>query len=300
MGNQNIYTATDQTNPLFFQGLLATTFLNAVGSLGGCTQIQFTPGLARSNGSAFLSTYGGSIANQPGNITVDSTIVGANGCYPLPISAITPASGSYAFAPCYLCTNSAGTTGGSLNPNVGPAIVIGTAATGFVPPQFDTWQEVGFVIIQSDGSLEPYIMNGNFETRTVLFQTVKPILVAGAAVTPTAFSIQLGAAGSFLSATRVRNVNLLLDFTPVTITDVGVIAPTGVLLTLNNSPTVNASVTTVGQFSTMILPVGTDVNGNAALQYEVTSGTATLSAGLMGFDYQVPFGAVNNLGYTAP
>lgn len=293
---QNIYTPVDQNTPLFMQGFIASGFGNPVGSLNGYTTVQFTPGLARSNGGAYLASYPGSIVNQPGNITVDSTVVGANGCFPFPISAITPASGSYAFAPCYLVSNSGGTTNGSLNPNITPAVVIGTSTTGFVPSQYDTWQEIGFVIIQSDGTLEPYVMNGNFETRTVLFQTVKPVLSAGAAVIPTAFSLQLGVAGSYLSAQRVRNVNLSIEFTSVTITDVGVIAPTGILLTLTDSPSVNSSVTTQPQFSFMTLPVGTDVNGNAALQYELTSNTSSMSVGLIGFDYQVPFGAVTNLG----
>src|ERR1700678_614616 len=131
----NIYTPTNLASPAWVQGFIPVSFTNTVAT--------FSIGSARALNGESIIEYPGSIQNLPGQIALDTTVVGAGGCFPLPIASVVPESG-FVTLPVYACYNSAGTTGGSLNSNIAPIFIISTAgngpfppATGFVPSGYD-------------------------------------------------------------------------------------------------------------------------------------------------------------------
>jgi len=281
MNGQSIYQPADFASPAFVQGFLPTAFTT--------TTVTFAPGSARSYTSDWVGEYTGFTPGAPGSITINTAVIGANGTFPTGIAAITPATGLN-MAPVYLVSNSAGTTDGSLNGLVIPAMVIATTATGFVPDGYDSYREIGFVLVDNAGHLVAYSINGNYERRSVMLQDRQVLLAGGAATTPTKVDIIFGVGGNALAYNRVCNLNLLTTFTNNTNDDTASLIPFG--LTAASLPPVvlQGQVNAVAVTQNVIMNAGLDTGTNgAAINYNVSAGDCTLSLWLSGFDYNMPF-----------
>jgi hypothetical protein len=257
------------------------------------TTAVYGAGSARAYCSDWVLEYPSNIAGAPGNITINTAVIGLNGCYPNPISAVTPSTGIQ-LVPVYAVGNSSGTTDGSLNSNTNviPALVIATAATGFVPAGNDMFRQVGFVLVNTSGQLVPYAMNGNYANRTVTLQDGIEFLTGGAVAGPTTVPIAIGTLTSpsttyYLPYGIVKNVNIGYAFTPNAAADVASLIPYG-LTSGTRAPVIIKASAAVQVEGNVIMAVGNDL-GNAAVNYSLTSTSDVLSLWLSGFDYNLPW-----------
>lgn len=270
---QNIYYPTDYATPLFVQGLYPIAFTT--------TTVEWHVGAARANATGFIMEYTGVDSNVPGTITIDTSVLGANGCYPFAISAVTPVSGLN-IRPVYMIGKSSGTTGGSLNSNVAPAMVIATGDTNFVPAGYDVFQEVGFVVINSSGELVEYAIHGYRNIREVMFQD--PIQVLNAGNSTTADQIDL----SPLRVNGTLKVNLQIDFTPAAVGNILSLAPTG-LSPASTYPVRVKAAAAAEQINMVEMPVGYDsANAVPSIDYLVSAAGDAATIYVAGFTYEVP------------
>ncbi len=277
-----LYTPQVLDTPAFVQGFSPLTFTT--------TTMTVSAGAARAITNEWVLEYPGNIPNVPGFLTVSISTLGVGGCYPVLPTA--PASGKLAMYPLYIVGNSSGTTGGSLNANVVPGLVIATADQGFIPYPNDVAQCIGFVLLNDAGQLVPYSINGPYNNRQVMLQDAMPILVAGAVVGPTVVPITFGVStGGNLLAKYVSSVNLLYAFTPNAAADIATLIPTG-LTSASVAPVEIKTNGTAAVRGNVIMPVGTTtvggVTGVAAVSYGLTSTSDSLSLWLSGFAFNPP------------
>lgn len=278
----NLYSPANFSGFAFVQGFRPESFTS--------TTAVFGPGSVRGFANDLIIEYTGFGNNLPSQITINAAIVGPNGCFPNALSAVTPAGG-LALVPVYAVGNSGGTSGGSLSNSAGvvAALVIGTAATGFIPAGYDTARIVGYVVVNSSGALVPYAMSGNYNSRSLMLQDAALILSAGAATTATKVDLILGASGGALPFQAIGNVNILYSFTPNSAADIASLIPHG-LTSASKAPVeikTNGTVIVTGNVS---MPAGNDA-GTAAIDYLVTSASDSLSLWVSGFDISIPFAA---------
>lgn len=270
---ENIYTTPDFTTTAFVQGFKPEAFTD--------TTITFGPGSARALNNTWIMEYPSNIPNVPGEITVNTAVQGVNGCWPLPIASVVPESG-FIILPVYIIGNSSGTTSGSLNANIEPAMIIATAATNFVLPGYNVYRQIGIVVLDSSGNLVPYGMQGDYETRTVTLAQAQAFLTGGNATSRTQISI------SFLPYNMVKSINVLYTYTPANVINVATMAPAGAP-TLTPAPIQvrnSAAAQANGNFQ---MAAGQDSSGNCAIEYSVTGAGDALSLFLAGFEFNMPF-----------
>lgn len=256
-------------------------------SFDSATTVTFGQGGARALENDAGIVYDGSINSVPGNIQVDISTVGLNGCYPLAISAVTPVSG-IAILPVYAVMNTSGTTGGSLNPQIVPGLVVATARTGFLPAGFDAFRQVGIIIIDSTGSLVKFASTGNYNSRHIMLNNAIQVLTGG---TSTGAEVIL----DLLPFNSTSYVNLLYTFTPAAATDVASLIPMGLDVS-TQSPVEIKTNGTVAVTGNVIMPIGKHVVSNptypvdsevASVYYGVTS-SSPLSLWIAGFGLELP------------
>lgn len=257
-----IYGQPDFQSALFIQGFVPQSFTNTTMVIG--------PGSARSLNSDWVIEYSGNIPNEPGNITIDTTNVGINGVFPLPLSAITPVS-SIASGRVYIIGDSSGK-------NL-PGAIIATADTDFVPDGYDMYTQIGLAFVNSSGNLVPYICTGNYNTKEIMFADGVLALNAGAASTITTVSL------AFLPSDCVSSVNLLYTFTPASAADSASLIPFG-LTSGSKYPVEIKAAAAAAQTGNLSMPVG-DNSDVAAIRYLV-SGSDTLSLWVAGFQFTTP------------
>jgi hypothetical protein len=195
------------------------------------TVIEYGPGTAKAFNTDFVMEYPGAVPGLPGTITVNTAVVGANGVFPLSLadSNVVPDSGSV-LVPVFLIGKSSGTTGGSLDSNVAPAIVIPTRVdtttpslfTGFLPEGYDTYVMVGVCVLTSTATLVPLAMGGNGFSRHVTLGSSIPVATITASASGT---IDLTAL-SYVAAS-VDTVDFLYEYTPAAAADILTFTPTG-------------------------------------------------------------------------
>lgn len=275
----SIYGPANFQSPAFLQGIKPTSFTN--------TTAVYSVGSARAFTNDWVMEYPGTIANLPGSITINTATIGINGCYPLALSAVTPVGG-LAFVPVYFCGSSSGTTDGSLSPlNGAPGLVIATSSTGFAPPGYEVFRQVGFVLVNSTGNLVPYAMGGNYLDRTVILQDAQQTLSAGAVVGPTKVDLILGTSGSNLPSASISAVNLLYTFTPNNAADVATLIPHGLTSGSKAPIEIKTNGTAAVTGNVQIVP-GNDA-GICAVDYGLTSTSDSLSLWIAGFTFSAPF-----------
>jgi hypothetical protein len=296
----SIYQPANLTSLAFIQSFLPTSFT--------ATTVVFSQGAARSYASDWVMDYTGTIQGLPGEITVDVTTIGVNGCFPVALSAVTPSAG-FAVLPVFAVGNSSGVTNGSLDPlnTIVPGLVVSTTGydatsglpnPGFVPAGYDSYRFVGIVVIDDTGALIPYAMNGSYNSRQVMFKDALQVLSAGALVGPTKVDLRLGdpTNGGILPSSIVQSVNILAEFTNNTADDTAYLIPFGLTSTSQPPIMLKGSANTVPVWSNVVMAVGND-SGIAAIDYSVSATDCTLSLWLAGFTFNPPFlGGAGNVG----
>ena len=169
------------TNP-FVTGLKIT--------VTGNTTFEVSAGAARAQNSNFVIEFPGNAPSAPAVLTCDITDLGANGVYPKSIASLSLANKTLMGV--YIVANSAGTTGGSLNAGISPAIIVATG-DNFLPSNYDVFRRIGFVYVDdATGNLIPMSQSGMSNDRTYAINDSVLALSAGAATTRTAVNLSSG------------------------------------------------------------------------------------------------------------
>jgi len=145
-----------------------------------------SPGVARDLISDYAISFD-PLSTGLQNITVDLRNTGPNGCFPVPMSTLLP---TYNTVYCvYLIANTAGTTTGSNNPLVNPAVVVATG-NEFLPEGYDAYRRIGYIFVNGVngpntgpvGTINLWIQSGNGNERLYQLQTSR-IRFSGAGAT---------------------------------------------------------------------------------------------------------------------
>ncbi len=258
----DIYTQPNFGTPYFVQGFKKLNI--------NSTQLILGKGSARAITNDWVIEWTGTIPNQAAYLLLDTSDIGVNGCYPLGISAVTPVSGIN-IAPVYIIGD---TTGKNL-----PALILATAATGFVPEGYDVYAQVAIAIIDNAGLLLDYQSNGQYSRRSIMLEDAVQVLTAGNATTATSVELPI-------SSELAVTVNLMYVFTPSAATSIASLIPTG-LASATTSPVQIKTNGTVVVRGNVVMPTGDDA-GAAAVDYLVSAGADALDLYVAGFDIDLP------------
>ncbi len=260
------YGLSDFGSGIFVQGFIPVFFTSD-------NKVLFSVGSCRAMKTDWVINYNAGIPNAPGLITVDANTIGVNGCYPRPLSAVVPVSG-YQFVGVY----AVGDASGKNIPGLVIATSIDTATIALgqdlLPPGYDQFNLIGFVVVDSTGTLMPYVQGGVLSRRRVTFRDAIPLLVNGNSVTPAqVFAPELF---GFPPASAFFRYS----FTPAAAGNV-VQINIGDMVSLSEAPIViqsPAAATSQGVFD---IALGVAYSFN----YSVTSASDSLSIWLCGIEY---------------
>ena len=245
------------------------------------TTLAVGPGAARSFGNDGVISYPNDLSFANPYLVADITLVGAGGCFPSAISDMTLTNNTVFGV--YVIENSGGTTGGSLNPTVSPALVIATG-DNFLPQGFDSFRRVGLVYISSSTNLIlPWIQTGNGSEKTYLFQDIVNALSAGNSTV--ASSIDLTVGNGVIAPGLSANLFLGINFTADAAGDYASIWPTNYLFNVAAPVSiVNPAANTLGLTASMVSGnTGTyPFAGNASIDYLVASADDSLTINVIG------------------
>jgi len=249
------------------------------------TRMFLRPGYARAFANDFPITYPGNVANTDPVIFLDTTVVGAGGCWPTAIPDLTLASNTVFGI--YVIAKSSGTTGGSLNPAVNVSAVIATG-NDFLPPGYDVFRRVGLCYVDSGtGLLIKWIQAGTSNDREYMVQDAVPVLTGGSATVATVLDLTAG--NGVVMPGHANYAQLTLSLTPSVAGQVLSVQPS--VLTAGTL----APVTLIGNVASQPIEVnaeivcgiaGSDVfatNTNAAIKYNVSNAGAVASIWVTGF-----------------
>lgn len=156
----------------------------------GNTTFTVQPGAARALTSDFVIEYPSFIPNLPAIITADIANVGLNGCFPNSIASLALAD--HTMFPVYIIANSSGTTGGSLNANIAPAVVVATG-NNFLPANYDVFRRIGFMLVDdANGHLIFMEQSGHANERKYILNAGPVALNAGNATAATSVDLTIG------------------------------------------------------------------------------------------------------------
>src|SRR5574338_221510 len=153
------------------------------------TKFTVSPGAARALTNDFVIEFPTNPLTGPALLTCDISRVGANAAYPKSISSLNLANNTLMGV--YIIAKSSGTTSGSTNPIISPAVVVATD-DNFLPPGYDVYRRIGYVVvISATGYLMKMTQSGNGNDRTYMANTAVVALNAGSATVAT--TLDLGA-----------------------------------------------------------------------------------------------------------
>lgn len=239
------------------------------------TTVTIGPGVARAASTDFQICFN-NIGEATASLTLNTAVVGANGCWPVALTSSIPASlwtGIYIAA-----------IGDSSGENPAAVIAVtGDPATS-LPPGYDSYRVVNLFFIDSTGAVVPCAQGGMFSDKTYTMQDAYPVLTAGAATSYTAVDLLTTVASP---AVFMKKVDMLYTFTPNSASDIAYIVPTGLtpVTTAAVQIKTNGTVIEGGTFS--IVPGFTTAgsqNSDASLSYKLTSASDSLSLWLSGFE----------------
>ena len=246
----------------------------------GTSTITLGQGAARAFTKNEGINYIAPSVQAPSVITVDASTVGANGCYPVAAALAAPTYDT-AFGVYVL-----GSTSGLTNPGQQELLPVAVIATGpnFLPAGYDVWRRVGTVIIEAGTStIKPMTQSGNGNERIYLLNDAYTLVSAGTSTTMAEINLSNSAASyGVLNPAFAEKALLSVSYTSATVTN---------KLVLNSASTAPSTAGVVVQSpvisQALIVPVdmavGFDTSGNAAVWYEVTSGSDAATILLAGF-----------------
>lgn len=274
-----IYGRTEFGSPAFVQGFTLSS--------NTATVSTYTAGSARAVTSDFVMEYNGFLPGLPATLSVDLTVNGAGGCWPVPMATAKPAS-NMNFFPVYLVANSAGTTGGSLSNVVAPALVIATASTGFVPEGYDSYQLIDYVLVNSTPNFISRQVTGHYNSRDVMFNSRINLVIAGNATAAAALPIN----GVFTQITNIPNLTkmrLLTSYTPATAgNDLDIYPGLGSYYT--DAPIVfTGPVISVQVINPVEVPAFLNASGVPTVSYNVAASGDSVNIYCVGYSFDIPF-----------
>lgn len=236
------------------------------------------PGAARALTSDFVIEYPSFIPNLPAVITADVSTVGLNGCFPHSIASLGLAD--HTMFGVYIIANSAGTTGGSLNSNIAPAVVVATG-NNFLPAGYDVFRRIGYVLIDdANGHLIFMEQSGRGNDRQYHLNAGPLAVSAGNATIATSLDLTAGdgvvppGAGQNVILGLVINGNAANAYLRVYPTGNTVGNGTAGLIT----PVATQTLAAEGE-----LNVGVNNIGNASIDYLVNNAGTTATIVVNGF-----------------
>ncbi len=253
-----------QSNP-FVSGLnMAVT---------GDTTFTMSPGACRALTNNYVLQFPSYSPNVPGNVTVDISTQGLNGCYPSSIASLSLASNTV--FPVYAVANSSGTATVPGAASNGPltAFVVATG-NNFLPPNMDMFRRVAWVYVDySTGEIIPWDQFGQGTERTYLLQDPVTALSGGVADTPTAIDLTNNS-GVGVVPPSVVSVNLNLSLTGTAVASYLYVEPTG-LTAGSVTPTQLVTPTASEPLAAnMSLLTGLNTSGDSSINYWVDSGSS--------------------------
>jgi len=260
---------TDLTSQYFVQGF------NTIAR--STTSITLSNGIARSVPSSWNIEWGGRLDGLPDNISLDITKVGAGGCFPNPVSAVTPPSG-IALSAIIIVDDTSGKNR--------PALVLVTGED-FIPEGYDTYALISATYIDSSGLISPLSYAGNGLVRDFTENSAVNVLTGSAA---SYTDVNLSNAGLVVDRSTTRYVDFVYGFTPAAANNVASIYPTGF-----SSPTfapiqIKGSVAGVQIVGNFRMPIGVDPTNNPSITYKTTGGTLLLLVAGTGLDLPIGLG----------
>jgi len=216
----------------------------------------------------------------PTVITVNTTTIGPNGCFPIAATLAAPTYDT-AFG-VYIC----GSTSGLVNPGqqeLLPCAVIATA-DNFLPAGYDVWRKVGTVIIEAGTStIKPMTQSGNGNERIYLFNDAYTLVTGGAATTMTEVNLSLQTASyGVLNPAFAEKALLSVSFTADSVAD-EVILNSASTAPSTAGVVVKATAASQSMIVPVDMPLGVDGSGNAALWYKVSTSDDAATILLAGF-----------------
>lgn len=259
----------DLTSQYYAQGFTVVSKSNTV--------ITLSNGTARSVTNSFDIEWSGSLQGLPDNISLNINTVGPGGCFPNPVSVVTPPSG-IAVSPLII----AGDTSGKNDPTL-----ILVTGSDFMPSGYDVYALILAVYIDSLSRIALLDYKGSGLARDYTDDNALSVLSGSAAVYT---DVNLSAAGLVVNEETSRYVQFVYGFTPVAAGNVASIYPTG-----TGNPTIapvqiKASVAGVQVVGNFRMPIGTDPTGNPSITYKTTGGTLLLLVSGTGLDLPIGFG----------
>jgi hypothetical protein len=238
----------------------------------GNTTLTVGPGAARALTNDFVIQYPSFSASLPGNISVDVSTVGLNGCYPVAISSLGLTNNQ--LFPVYVVTDTSGTFAtGSVTTN-GPYVIVATG-NNFLPPNMNSFRRIGWLWVDhTTGFILPMLQQGDGNEREYLLNAPITVVSGGTSFTTPA-EVDLTSTVGLIPPNRNSKVMLNVSLT-------GAGTSSFVYLQPNNFSASGATATTVlTQVASHALGVmvdmvcGTDATtGDAAIKYLVDSGSA--------------------------
>lgn len=179
----------------------------------GNTTFTVSPGACRALCNPNIIQFPAFSASTSGNITVDVSTVGVNGCYPNSIASLGLSHNTVYGV--YLCANSSGTLPSPTTPSVSSVNPVVIVATGnnFLPAGYDLFRRIGVVqIAHSTSFLIPMTQSGHNNERVYTLQDPFVALSAGAATAQTI--IDLTANDAPIIPSQNTEVILNVEITP--------------------------------------------------------------------------------------
>jgi hypothetical protein len=205
-------------------------------------------------------------------LTLNIATTGINGLYPNPLIEATPSSGSVAL-PVLLLGDSSGTSA------VVPALVAYTSPPSALPVGYDSYSLLGFIFLNSSGTLDPFNQAGEFNERSVTFANGYNVLTAGHAVTQTTLTLPVVS-----EVQHPRKVMLNYSFTSAVATDSFSLTPTG--LTIGAEPPILVTNGVIGTVTGQVSLAAGLGSGNWSIDYKLSNAASSLSLWLTGFDFE--------------
>lgn len=249
----------------------------------GSSTFTVGPGACRALCNPNVIQFPSFSASMSGNITVDVSTVGANGCFPNSIASLGLSKNTVYGV--YVCANSSGTLASSSTPSVSavnPVIVVATG-NNFLPAGYDLFRRIGFVqIAHATGFLIPMSQSGHNNERVYTLQDPYVALSGGASTTQAI--IDLTANDAPIIPSQNIEVILNVEITP-NAADGYVCVEPGTLTAATVAP-LQIFGSVAGHKNSSYARTTSTPNastGNANIQYFVDNGSSASTINVIGF-----------------
>lgn len=251
------------------------------------SQLTLSSGNARSYNNNFEISYLSNVPFQPAALTVDKSVLGANGCWPIAIDVA--AAGVDTLFPVYVQGIQSGQKENLDGTSTSSGKSVATIVTGnnFQLPNFSSWRRIGSIYYDASADeLIPMVQTGRHNVRQYTLQNSIPLVTASAAVVLT--KIDLDAAGLPIDVNVVTEVYLKVRFTGAAPADFVGLTPFATASTAYPVQ-VSATVAAVQNVANVRMSIGKDSAGSPSIWFINSAAAGATTIELAGWveDYGV-------------